>query len=90
MHEDWGSKLVNMTDYNHNRPLHIAAKKGNISSLKVMRKREKRERGSMYSVYVRVHMYITLYMYTQCSTVGQVNFMGAFSLILQTKVEPRL
>lgn len=57
MYEDWGSKLVNKTDYNHNRPLHIAAKKGNISSLKV---RRKRERESMYSVYVRVHMYITL------------------------------
>ena len=54
MHEDWGSKLVNMTDYNHNRPLHIAAKKGNISSLKVRRKREQRERESMYTVYMYV------------------------------------
>ena len=44
----------------------------------------------MYSVYVRVHMYITLCTHMQCSTVGQVNFMGAFSLISQTKVEPRL
>ena len=43
----WGSKLVNTTDSTHNTPLHIAAKKGNINSLKVRREREReRERES--------------------------------------------
>ena len=41
IYEDWGSELVNTTDSIHNTPLHIAAKKGNISSLKVRRERER-------------------------------------------------
>ena len=45
IYEDWGSELVNTTDSIHNTPLHIAAKKGNINSLKVRREREReRER----------------------------------------------
>ena len=64
MHEDWGSKLVNMTDYNHNRPLHIAAKKGNISSLKVRRKREKREREHVQCICTCAHVHYTVHVHT--------------------------
>lgn len=45
IYEDWGSELVNTTDSIHNTPLHIAAKKGNISSLKVRRERESKREG---------------------------------------------
>ena len=38
---EWGSELVNRTDSTHNTPLHIAAKKGNINSLKVRRERQR-------------------------------------------------
>ena len=41
IYEVWGSELVNTTDSIHNTPLHIAAKKGNINSLKVRRERER-------------------------------------------------
>ena len=64
MHEDWGSKLVNMTDYNHNRPLHIAAEKGNISSLKVRRKREKREREHVQCICTCAHVHYTVHVHT--------------------------
>ena len=59
IYKSWGSKLVNTTDSNHNTPLHIAAKKGNINSLKVRRQRvrEKAKRGQkekkiMYSTCI--------------------------------------
>ena len=41
IYEDWGSELVNTTDSTHNTPLHIAAKKGNINSLRVRGERER-------------------------------------------------
>uniref|UniRef100_A0A1X7V011 Uncharacterized protein n=1 Tax=Amphimedon queenslandica TaxID=400682 RepID=A0A1X7V011_AMPQE len=35
---EWGSELVNTPDTTHNTPLHIAAKKGHINSLKILLK----------------------------------------------------
>ncbi|XP_019851378.1 PREDICTED: transient receptor potential cation channel subfamily A member 1 homolog [Amphimedon queenslandica] len=38
VYEKWGSELVNTPDAIHNTPLHIAAKKGHINSLKILLK----------------------------------------------------
>ena len=45
VYEEWGSELVNTPDTTHNTPLHIAAKKGHINSLKVKREREREREG---------------------------------------------
>ena len=52
MYEEWGSELVNTPDSTHNTPLHIAAKKGHINSLKVMRQKRERERWSEICIYI--------------------------------------
>ena len=73
IYEDWGSELVNTTDSTHNTPLHIAAKKGNINSLRVRREREretervrekvKRGQKENKKEITHLHMY---YMYRCC------------------------
>ena len=75
IYEDWGSELVNTTDSIHNTPLHIAAKKGNIKSLKVRREREReresKREGKEKTERVKEEIIHVRYIYITCIGVAQ-------------------